>query len=214
MDASTQTPERSVSRLLREGLKAALATWSARGGEQELLYWVLCIKLERTQAGIERITRRIPLDLSAEVQRRTRAINQYFGNVRFALLDPLTQVWGTLVNALRAAANVDSVTSVQAETFDFSVRSLLALFRAAHEDMAMCEQLHLAFRPMPAPDCQMLAALFNVHIDLALDEDELRSLVRLLSAEGPLTAEENEAFAVLSRSGLTYAAFRGMRRAG
>src|SRR5215813_777596 len=176
------TAERSASTVLSEGLSATLDVWREQlGGEDDALYWTLRMKLAQTEGGVERVLRNIPNVLAGEVLRAHRAINHYFDNIRYALLDPLTQVWGTLVNALRVAAQVDSVTTVQQETFRFEVAELVRFFQAAHQNMALCDQLHHAFRPMPAPDCQMLAALFNVHIDLALREDALLKLVRLLS---------------------------------
>jgi hypothetical protein len=209
------SPEQSVADVLCEGLSTTLETWQDRfGGTDDLLFWTLSLKLAQTRGGADRVLRRVPGHLSPEVARIQRAINQYFDNIRYALLDPLTQVWGTLVNALRVAAQVDSVTPAQRQTFQFPVQSLVNFFRAAHQTMPVCEQLHHAFRPMPAPDCQMLAALLNVHVDFATGVDTLLRLVRLLATEGPLTAEESEAFGVLSHTGLIDAAFRGMRRAG
>jgi hypothetical protein len=207
--------ERTVSIVLSDGLAQALATWGEKlSGENELLYWALSLKLAQCRGGTAAVLPRVPAHLSSEVLRIHRAINQYFDNIRYALLDPLTQVWGTLVNALRVAGGVASVTDAQKRTFQFSVRALLSFFRAVHQTPAVCEQLHGAFKPMPAPDCQMLAALFDVNLDFATGEQSLLKLVQLLSGEGPLTAEEAEAFAVLSQSGLIGAAFKGMRRAG
>jgi hypothetical protein len=207
--------ERSVSIVLSDGLATTLETWREKlGGEEDLLYWALTLKLAQCRGGTAAVLPTVPAHLSAEVLRIHRAINQYFDNIRYALLDPLTQVWGTLVNALRVAAGVPSVTDAQKRTFQFPVKSLLAFFRASHQTPPVCEQLHGAFKPMPAPDCQMLAALLDVNLDFATGEQSLLKLVQLLSAEGPLSAEESEAFTVLSQSGLIGAAFKGMRRAG
>lgn len=207
--------ERTVSIVLADGLAKTLDTWREKlGGEDELLYWALTLKLAQCRGGTQAVLASVPAHLSAEILRIHRSINQYFDNVRYALMDPLTQVWGTLVNALRVAAGVPSVTDAQKRTFQFPVKSLVTFFRAAHQQPPVCEQLHGAFKPMPAPDCQMLAALLDVNLEFATGEHSLLKLVQLLSAEGPLTAEESEAFAVLSQSGLIGAAFKGMRRAG
>jgi hypothetical protein len=207
--------ERTVSIVLAEGLGKVLDTWNEKlGGDDDLLYWALTLKLAQCRGGTSAELGRVPAHLSAEVLRIHRSINQYFDNIRYALLDPLTQVWGTLVNAIRVAGRVPSVTDAQKRTFQFPVKSLVNFFRAAHQLPPVCEQLHGAFKPMPAPDCQMLAALLNVNLDFATGEQSILKLVQLLSAEGPLTAEESEAFAILSQSGLIGAAFKGMRRAG
>jgi hypothetical protein len=126
------------------------------------------------------------------------------------MLDPITQVWGVLVNALRVASGAE-VTALQRETFAFSVGSVVTFFQAARDRMEVADALHHVFRPMPAPECQTLAALFNVHVPAKIDEKSIARIVRLLDAEGPLTAEEQEAVAVLTDTGLIQAAFRGLR---
>jgi hypothetical protein len=160
------------------------------------------------------VARQVPSALSAEVLRLHREVNAYFDNVRYAMLDPPTQVWGTLANVLRVAAGVDSVTERQRATFAFSADSLATFFRAAHQDPKLAEALWQAFKPMPSADCQTLAALFNVNLDVKLDGATVISIVRVLGNEGPLTSEESQAFATLKHTGLVNAAFRGLRGHG
>src|SRR5215475_1313516 len=118
--------ERSVSIVLSDGLAQVLKTWrDGRGGEEDLLYWALTLKLAQCRSGTAAVLAEVPAHLSPEVLRIHRAINQYFDNIRYALLDPLTQVWETLVNALRVSAGVASVTDAQKRTFQFPVKSLV-----------------------------------------------------------------------------------------
>lgn len=207
------TVHRSVSQVLSAGLETILDAWQ-REGTPDLFYHTLRIGLAEVAGQKARASREIPEPHRAEVLRRHRAINRYFDNIRYTALDPLTKVWGTIVNALRVAAEADSVTRAQRETFTFPVDSLVHFLSIARGNMAVCDELAEAFRPMPAPDCQMLAALFNANLLMPATRSTLFQLVRLLAAEGPLTAEENEAFAVLSQTGLVGAAFQGMRRLG
>src|SRR5262249_61830751 len=106
------TAERSVSTVLSEGLKATLEVWCERlGGQDDLLYWSLQRKLAQTEGGVERVLKQVPGPLQGEALRIHRAINQYFDNIRYALLHPLTQVCGTLVKALRVSAETDTSTT-------------------------------------------------------------------------------------------------------
>src|SRR5437899_3289743 len=105
---------RSVSEILGEGLWATLQTWRERlSGEGDLLYWTLVLKLAQAQNPTEDASPQVPATFQGSAWRTHAAINQYFDNVRYALLDPLTQVWGTVVNALRVAAAAESVTPAQ-----------------------------------------------------------------------------------------------------
>jgi len=205
-----------TSEVLRKGIGKVLDTWRDRfGGADDALHWVLRLMLAdaeqgRRGSGLDKV----PAKLSPDVKKAHQAIAAYFDNVRYALLEPLTMVWGTLTNALRVAAGVDSVTDSQRATFAFAADSLAAFFRAAHHDLKVADALWHAFKPMPAADCQTLAALFNVHMDARLDGPTVISLVRVLGNEGPLTSEEEQAFATLKNTGLANAAFRGMRGQG
>ena len=205
-----------TSEVMTTGIKRTLDCWRDRfGGAEDPLYWALKLKLaDAEEVGSEAIVREIPARLQAEVLRAHQQVNAYFDNVRYALLDPLTQVWGTLVNALRVAANVNSVTARQREVFRFPAESLATFFRAAHHDIRVADALWHSFKPMPAPDCQTLAALLNVHIDARLDGATVLKIVRVLGNEGPLTSEESEALATLKNTGLVNAAFRGLRGQG
>jgi hypothetical protein len=206
-----------TSKVLRSGIATVLATWSSKfSGQDDKLYWALRLKLASAD-GVEdlgSISKEVPKAIAAEVLAAQRGIDAYFDNVRYALLDPLTQVWGALANALRVAAGVESVTERQRATFNFAAESVAAFFRAAHAETQLAESLWQAFKPMPAADCQMLAALFNVNLDVKLDGPTVVSIARVLGNEGPLTSEESEAFATLKNSGLVNAAFRGLRGRG
>jgi hypothetical protein len=211
--AAMQT--RPASKILRDGLSSALDTWYERGsGQNDLFYWTLRMKLAQANGGAEAVLRQVPSAVASDVLRTHRAINRYFDNIRYALLDPVTQLWGTVVNALRVAADVEGVTGPQRTAFAFPIASLCELLRALQASPRDCEALYEAFRPMPAPDCQVLAALLSPDLDVAFDVDCVIKLVRLLSGEGPLMAQDREAFTVLSHSGLIEAAFRGVRNAG
>jgi hypothetical protein len=206
-----------TSEVLRRGMARILEIWRDRfAGADDRLYWALRLKLAYADGADDpgTISAQVPKALSSAVFAAQRAIDAYFNNVRYALLDPLTAVWGTLANALRVAAGVESVTETQRDTFSFSPHSLAAFFRAAHDDASISQALRQAFRPMPAADCQTLAALFDVHLDAHLDGPTVLSIVRVLGNEGPLTSEESEAFALLKSTGLVNAAFRGARAGG
>ncbi len=206
-----------TSEVLRSGIARVLEIWRDRfSGADDPLYWALRLKLADADGADDchAIARQVPSELSTEVLGAHREVNAYFDNVRYALLDPTTQVWGTLANVLRVAAGVDSVTERQRATFSFPAESLATFFSAAHHDTKIAESLWQAFKPMPAADCQTLAALFNVNLDVKLDGPTVVSIVRVLGNEGPLTSEESAAFATLKNTGLVNAAFRGLRGHG
>jgi hypothetical protein len=199
-----------TSDVLRKGLARALDLWRDRaGGANDPLHGVLRLLL--ADAGGDPVgAQAIP----AASRTSHATIRGYFDNVRYALLDPLTMVWGTITNALRVAAAVDNVTDAQRKAFTFSPESLTAFVRAAHLDGNNADALYQAFKPMPAADCQTLAALFNPHLDVRVDGATVLSLVRVLGNEGPLSSAEEQALATLKTSGLISAAFTGIRGQG
>jgi hypothetical protein len=195
----------ATSDLLLGGLGRILDLWRDRaGGADHVLYGVL-------RAQLADATGAPPPSASAEVTRAHDAIRGYYDNVRYAILSPTAMVWGTLTNALRVAAGIDSVTPTQRATFSFAPESLAAFVRAAHHDGALADALCNAFRPMPAADCQVLAALFDVHVDARLDASAILGVVRVLGNEGPLTSAEAQAARTLESAGLSIAAFAGAR---
>jgi hypothetical protein len=203
--------------VLRKGIVRVLDVWRQRfGGADDALYWVLRLELADPDGPADRgeVLRQVPPSLAERVARSAREIDAYFDNVRYILLDPTTKVWGTLTNALRVAAGVDSVTEPQRATFDFPMASAAMFFRAAHSDARLAGGLSNAFKPMPAADCQTLAALFNPNLAVTIDAATVLAIVRLLGNEGPLTHEESAAFATLRDTGLVHAAFRGARGQG
>lgn len=201
-----------TSTALRQGMSSVLESFRDRHqGTRDPFYWVLRLKQAELEDGLDIALRAVTPTMKVEVLTAYRKVNAYFDNVRYAMLDPITQVWGVLVNAMRVAALAE-VTPLQRETFSFPLASVVTFFLAARDRMEVADSLHHVFRPMPAPECQTLAALFNVHVPARIDEKNLQRIVRLLDAEGPLTAEEAEAVAVLTDTGLIQAAFRGLRR--
>lgn len=205
-----------TSEILLRGMQTALDVWS---GKQESapqhLYWVL--RLQMAEHGFDgwqsvaAVTEQIPEDIREQVLLRFRQANEYWDDIRYASLEPVTQLWGTVVNSIRVAANSDRATDVQKRVFQFAEDSLVAFFRAARERMEVAEELHNAFKAMPAPECQALSALLNVHVEGRLDGDVLGRLVRLLDHEGPMSEEEQEALSALSATKLVDAAFSGLR---
>jgi len=203
-----------VSESLLEGMSTALDIWADRfQGEGDSLYWVLRIKTAETtgDSGAASILGSVPGDVREQVSELLRADSDYWDNIRYANLDRVTQLWGVVVNSLRVAADSPMATDVQKQVFDYAAESLLAFFRCARERMEVADQLYHCFKPMPAPECQALAALLNVHIDAPLDVSLMCRLVRLLDGEGPLTDEESADLDTLANTGLVAAAFRGMR---
>lgn len=205
-------PLTQVSEALLEGMTATLDVWADRfDGESDAFYWVLRAKAAESNGGPAHVIARVPSQLRDDVTRRLGAMASYWDNIRYATLDRVTQLWGTVVNAVRVAAESEMATERQRKVFDIPLPSLVAFFRAARERMEVADGLYHAFKPMPAPECQALAALLNVHVEAPLDADLLCRLVRLLDAEGPLTEDESEALATLSNTALVNSAFRGLR---
>ena len=192
------------SDLLRSGLGRVLDTWRDRfDGANDLLQGVLRLQLSDVMG-------HTPPATSPEARRAYDAIRGYYDNVRYAILSPTAMLWGTVSNALRVAAGVDSVTATQKHAFSFAEASLVAFVRAAHHDTAVSESLCEAFRPMPSASCQTLAALLDPHLD-ARDAQMILAVVRVLGNEGPLTSTEAQAARTLESAGLVGAAFDGIR---
>jgi hypothetical protein len=120
-------------------------------------------------------------------------------------------LWGTIVNALRVAADSARATDEQKQVFEFSKEALVDFFHSARARMEVADGLYHAYRAMPAPECQAMAALLNVHVDARLDADVMCRLVRLLDHEGPMTPEENRDLEALANTRLVNASFRGLR---
>lgn len=189
---------------MRSGLGRVLDTWRDRfDGANDLLQGVLRLQLSDVMG-------HTPPATSPEARRAYDAIRGYYDNVRYAILSPTAMLWGTVSNALRVGAGVDSVTPTQKHAFSFPEASLVAFVRAAHHDTAVSESLCEAFRPMPSASCQTLAALLDPQLD-ARDATMILAVVRVLGNEGPLTSTEAQAAQTLEQAGLINAAFSGIR---
>jgi hypothetical protein len=202
-----------TSFILFEGMRNALDSWAARfQGERDLLYWLLRITVSEIANGdSSRERSRVPSDLREALEARRLTTDSYWSDIRYTTLEPVTQLWGTVVNAVRVAAQSGRATDVQKRVFDFPSASLVRFFQAARERVEVADSLHQAFKAMPAPECQALGALLNVHVDARLDLTTMLRLVRLLDHEGPMTREESEALASISNTHLVDAAFSGLR---
>lgn len=203
-----------TSEVLFEGMRAALGSWAAKlGGERDALYWLLTMKIAEIEGGDPRAgLGGVEAALRSEVESRRAGCDGYWNDVRYSSLEPVTQLWGTIVNAVRVAANSDRATDAQRQVFDFPAESLVAFFRATRERMQVADSLYHAFKAMPAPECQALAALLNVHVDAPLDAALMCRLVRLLDHEGPMSATEAADLDAISNTNLVDAAFSGSRR--
>lgn len=202
-----------TSLILFDGMRSALDSWAARfQGERDLLYWLLRLTVSEIATGDSaRDLARVPGDLREALSTRRERTDSYWSDVRYTTLEPVTKLWGTIVNAVRVGAQSGRATEVQKQVFDFPSGSLVRFFQAARERMEVADPLYHAFKAMPAPECQALAALLNVHIDARLDLNTMVRLVRLLDDEGPMSREESEALASISNTHLVDAAFSGLR---
>jgi len=204
-----------TSEILLRGMRAALDVWSKRiNGDPENLYWVLRLQLAGNSLGdesLEAVLASIPEARRAEVDSAFKRNRDYWRDVRYASLEPVTQLWGTVVNGVRVVAESGRATEVQKQVFNYPGESLVGFFRACRQHMEVADELYHSFKAMPAPECQALAALLNVHIDAPLDHDTMCRLVRLLDHEGPMTEEEHQDLATLSNTSLVSATFRGLR---
>jgi len=217
-----------TANVLLQGLREGLDRWAARdGNDVEPLYWVLRLQLAET--GLEPgaspgdVLARVPEEHRDEVARRFKAATGYFDDIRYAALAPVTQVWGTVVNAMRVAANSNRATPVQRQVFAFSPISVVKLFGALRGDVAAAHGLHRAFGAMPAPELQAMAALLNVDMDRSpgrgngentLDVETMTRLVQLLDHEGPMSPEEQAYLQSITPTQLVDAAFSGLRSRG
>ncbi|RMH43268.1 MAG: hypothetical protein D6689_05850 [Deltaproteobacteria bacterium] len=208
-------PHDDVSDALRRAMESALRVWAERfDGTNDPLYWVLRIKAAETHGGPGRanLLVDVPDAVRDDVAAHLDADARYWDNIRYADLDRVAQLWGVVVNAVRVVADSPMATERQREVFAYPAESLYSFFRAARDRMEIADQLYHFFKPMPAPECQALAALLNVHVDAPLDVDLMCRLVRLLDGEGPLSDGEAADLDNLSNTGLVDAAFRGLRR--
>lgn len=205
-----------TSEILLRGMRSALDAWSRRlNGHPEPLYWVLRLQLADTGLGengsVEAVMESIPEQHRAAVDGLFKRNRDYWHDVRYASLEPVTQLWGTIVNGVRVVADSDRATEGQKRVFNYQGESLVAFFRACRERMEVADELYHAFKAMPAPECQALAALLNVHVDAPLEYETMCRLVRLLDHEGPMSAEEHQDLATLTNTSLVSATFRGLR---
>ena len=204
-----------TSEILLRGVGATLESWASKLiGEPAPLHWILRMTLAETGldgSSVDAVVASIPDDIRKDVVKQFRLTCEYWDDVRYATLEPITQVWGVIVNGLRVAANSSRATEGQKRIFNFSPTDLLTFFRAARDRMEVADELYHVFKAMPAPECQALAALLNVHIDARLDEETMCRLVRLLDHEGPMSEEEQADLASLAATHLVNAAFTGVR---
>jgi len=203
-----------TSKILFDGMNIALTEWADRyGGVSSCLYWLL--KLEAAAinpAADQAVAGQIPDSLRDQVLEMTQRADNYFADIRYSTLEPVTRLWGTVVNGLRVAAGSSAAKPVQKEVFGFPAEELAGFLRGARFRMEVADQLYHLFKAMPAPECQALAALLNVHVDARMDPATMCRLVRLVDHEGPMTAEETADLNSISNTSLVDAAFSGLRR--
>ncbi len=204
----------NTAELLHDSMSAILDTWGRKyGGEEQALCWLLRaqdadIKGEDVSAVVRSIGDPV---LRADVSKLLTTGAEYWADVRYSSLEPATKLWGTIVNSLRVAAETGRATEKQRSVFNFGASSVLSFFRAASDRMEIADGLYHVFRAMPAPECQAMAALLNVHVDARLDETLMCRIARLLDSEGPMSPEENNDLASLSNTDLVHATFSGLR---
>lgn len=205
----TDTSER-----LHSSMMAILATWSSKyDGQSEPLYWLLRAQ-EASISGHNVAAVLAEVEdpaVKAKVSQLLDKSASYWADVRYSSLEPVTRLWGTIVNSMRVAADTGRATEAQREIFDFSPTSVLSFFRSAWDRMEIADGLYHVFRAMPAPECQAMAALLNVHVDARIDEELMCRVIRLLDHEGPMTADETAALDALSNTDLIFATFSGLR---
>ncbi len=204
----------NTSHLLHDSMTDILGTWFTKhDGASQPLYLLLKAQETDIRGGdVGAVLSEIPDPAVKEnVGRLLELSSEYWADVRYSSLEPVTKLWGTVVNALRVAAQSSRVTESQQRIFDFSPKTVLAFFQAAWDRMDVADGLYHVFRAMPAPECQAIAALLNVHVDTILDEAVMCRIVRLLDHEGPMTPEETRLLASLTNTDLVYATFRGWR---
>lgn len=204
----------NTAELLHDSMSAILDTWGRKhGGEGQPLFWLLRahdaeLKGQDVSAVLKAITDPV---VQADVTKLMTSTAEYWADVRYSSLEPVTKLWGTIVNSLRVAAETGRATERQRAVFDFDASSVLSFFRAASDRMEIADGLYHVFRAMPAPECQAMAALLNVHVDARLDETLMCRIARLLDSEGPMSQEENSDLASLSNTELVHATFSGLR---
>lgn len=202
-----------TSRILFDGMCSALAEWhQVYGGADSSLYWVLRIQAASIDPTRGCRLADVPAGLRASVEDRLSRTERYFADVRYSSLEPVTVLWGTVVNGMRVAAQSPQAREIQREVFDLPAQDLVQFFLGARSRMEVADELYHVFKAMPAPECQALAALLNVHVDARLDAATLCRLVRLIDHEGPMTTEESQDLAALRNTALVDAAFSGLRR--
>ncbi len=204
----------NTSKLLHDSMTVILNTWFTKyDGASRPLYWLL--KAQEADISGSDVSAVLSAIADPKVKEDVGALlamsTEYWADVRYTSLEPVTKLWGTIVNSLRVAAKSDRVTESQQRVFNFSAASVLAFFQASWDRMDVADSLYHLFRAMPAPECQAIAALLNVHVDAVLDEAVMCRIVRLLDHEGPMSPEENRDLAALSNTDLVYATFSGLR---
>jgi hypothetical protein len=203
----------NTASLLHESMTVILDTWKQRGGEEQVLYWLLRAQDVDVAGGeVSNVLEDIKdPEVKSRVEERLNECEEYWADVRYSSLEPVTKLWGTMVNSLRVAAETGRATDRQREVFDFTPDAVLRFYRAARDRMEVADRLYHVFRAMPAPECQAMAALLNVHVDAMLDETTMCRVARLLDSEGPMSAEENRDLSSLANTGLVHATFSGLR---
>src|SRR5262245_58103200 len=105
-------PMADTSLILFDGMRSALDSWAARfQGERDLLYWLLRLTVSEIATGDSGSdAARVPPDLREPLLTRRLSTSAYWSDVRYTTLEPVTQLWGTIVNAVRVAAQSGRAT--------------------------------------------------------------------------------------------------------
>ncbi len=103
----------NTSQLLHDSMTAILGIWHSKyEGASSPLYWLLRVQeADISGRDVATVLSEIPdAEVKENVGKLVAQCSEYWADVRYSSLEPVTKLWGTVVNSMRVAAKSDRVT--------------------------------------------------------------------------------------------------------
>lgn len=157
---------------------------ACRGINPSVFYLTLSILFARISNNpneIDEAWRQVPKDKQREVDRKVKAILNYFNDPRYSALMEGPAIWGLIINVIKVACKLESVPARQQELCEFESSEVVEFLNNLLDRWTLRQEVYSACN-IGSSDWQLLRVLMTAdHLTL----ESMTIIVKFFSAEGP-----------------------------